>query len=707
MVKEPVGLQYVRFQEEEYAILRMLDGRTSLDEIKEEFERRFPPEKVTVEELGQFVGTLHRNGLVISDVAGQGEQLMERRRKRRLRTIATAFASLLAIRFKGIDPDRILNWLYPKVRWMFSMPAQIVAATIALSALTLVLVQFEAFHNKLPTFHQFFEPKNWIYMVIVLAATKIIHEFGHGLSCKHFGGECHEMGVMFLVLTPCLYCNVSDSWMLPNKWHRVIIGAAGMYVEVLMASIATFLWWFSQPGLLNQISLSVMFICSVSTIIFNANPLLRFDGYYILADIVEIPNLRQKATTITSRKLGKWCLGLDEPDDPFLPQRNQMFFALYTIAAVIYRWVILFGILFFLYRLLEPYQLKIVSQMLAFVSISSLLAMPLWKLGKFFYVPGKLHQVKRKNVNITLLVLAAAAAFIIFCPLPYSVICPLEVNPRDADPVYIDISGVLEEIRVKPWQEVKEGDLLGMLSSDELEIEIAELEASLQEKKLEYETLSAEAFRTRSEEAVRTLPQTKQAIESLEAQLAQKREDQLRLRLVARSSGTVLPPPNVPEEKSKRGALPTWSGSLLDEKNLGAYIGGALFCQIGDPSQWEANLVIDQDDIEFVRQDQEVSIKLDAIPGHTFRSTIEEIGPEMEFASPQLASSGGGDLMSTVDETGSERPTYTSYQARAAIDDPDGDLVQGMRGRAKIYAEWQPLGKRFWRYLMRTFNFSL
>jgi putative peptide zinc metalloprotease protein len=298
VIKEPVGLHYFRFQEEEYAILQMLDGRTSLDQIKVEFERRFPPEKVTVEELGHFVGTLHRNGLVISDAAGQGEQLLERRRQRKLRMLAGSLANILAVRFKGIDPNNILTWMYPKLRWMYSLPARIACIGLALAALLLVLVQFDSFHNKLPTFHQFFEAKNWIYMGLVLAVTKIIHEFGHGLTCKHFGGECHEMGVMFLVLTPCLYCNVSDSWMLPNKWHRAMIGAGGMYIEIVMASIATFLWWFSAPGLLNQICLSVMFICSVSTVLFNANPLLRFDGYYILSDVMEIPNLRQKASTI-------------------------------------------------------------------------------------------------------------------------------------------------------------------------------------------------------------------------------------------------------------------------------------------------------------------------------------------------------------------------------------------------------------------------
>src|SRR3954454_20195602 len=120
------------------------------------------------------------------------------------------------------------------------------------------------------------------------------------------------MGVLLLVMTPCLYCNVSDSWMLPNKWSRAAIGAAGMYVELCIASIATFIWWFiAQETLLNQVCLSTMFVCSVSTLMFNANPLLRYDGYYILSDVTEIPNLRQKATGILGRKAGEYCLGLE------------------------------------------------------------------------------------------------------------------------------------------------------------------------------------------------------------------------------------------------------------------------------------------------------------------------------------------------------------------------------------------------------------
>ena len=709
VVKEPVGLHYFRFQEEEYAILQMLDGQTSLDEIKIEFERRFPPQKITVEELGHFVGTLHRNGLVISNVAGQGEQLRKRRSEKRWRELLGQFSNILALRFKGIDPERLLNWLYPKVAWIYSGPARAVCAILVLSALALVIVQFDSFHKKLPTFHQFFEAKNWIYLGITLTVTKIIHEFGHGLTCKHFGGECHEMGVMFLVLTPCLYCNVSDSWMLPNKWHRAWIGAAGMYIEVVIASICTFLWWFSADGLFHQLCLSTMFVCSVTTIMFNANPLLRYDGYYILSDLIEIPNLRQKSSTILNNKMAYYCLGIEEPDDPFLPQRNQAFFALYTVASVIYRMMVLFGIIWFLYRVFEPYGLKIVSQTLAFVSIVSLITMPIYKLIKYFSVPGKVDKMNRKNIHATLAVLTALILFIVFCPLPYRVICTLEIKPRDADPVYAVVPGILDKVYVKPGDQVTAGDKLGQLSNVDLELSISDVESKIAQQEAKLEVVGrALGEGNRSEMAARELPEIEKALEGLREQLQEKKLDQQRLTLVAHVGGTVLPAPEVPQKADKnRNELPHWSGSSLDPKNLGAYLTGVLFCQIGDPRRWEALIYIDQDDIEFIREDQSVAIKLDEFPNRTYSTSILEIGPEVDVTPRQLSSKTGGEFMSKTDESGQDRPLNKSYRARAPIDDPDARMVQGLRGTAKVYCDWQSLGTRLWRYATRTFNFRL
>ncbi len=431
VIKDPVGLNYFRFQEEEYNILLWLDGHSSLDELKRRFERQFAPQKIGLDELGRLIGTLHRSNLVIADLPGQGPQLMKRRREKRRQKLLGTLTNILAIRFKGIDPERILTAMLPYTRWFFSKWTATLCILFGLSALLLVAVQFDVFRAKLPTFHQFFAAQNWIWLAVAMAITKVIHEFGHGLSCKYFGGECHEMGVMLLVFTPCLYCNVSDSWMLPSKWQRAFIGAAGMYVELVIASMATFVWWFSEPGtIVNQLALSTMFVCSVSTLMFNANPLMRYDGYYILSDLTEIPNLRQKASTILHRKAGKWCLGLKEPDDPFLPERHQAFFALYSVASAIYMWLVTFSILYFLYKVLEPYRLQIIGQILAGFSLVSLVGMPLYKLGRFFYLPGRIDQVKKPRLFATLGVLAVVVAAIVFIPLPYRIVTPMEVRAQ-------------------------------------------------------------------------------------------------------------------------------------------------------------------------------------------------------------------------------------------------------------------------------------
>ena len=460
VVKEPVSLSYFRFQEEEFAILQMLDGHTSLDEIKDRFEAEFPPQKITVEELQQFIVTLHRRGLVIADTPGQGSQLKKRRDERWWQEFWGKLSNVLSVRFRGIDPDRLLTWLHQYVKFMFGKPAVFACCFMAMSALTLVLVNLDEFQAKLPGFHDFFNLHNAMWIGVTLAVTKVIHEFGHGLTCKHFGGECHEMGVMLLVMTPCLYCNVSDSWMLPSKWQRAMIGAAGMYVEVIIASICTFLWWYSKPGLLNQLCLSTMFVCSVSTIVFNGNPLLRYDGYYILSDLLEIPNLRQKASEILNRKLGEWCLGLESPENPFLPDHHQTLFAIYSLAAVTYSWVVVLSILWFLQRMLEPYHLKSIGRVIAAAAMYGLFVQPLWKLFKFFRVPGRTDQVKKVRLFATIGVVGAIVAALFMLPLPHREYCMLQIQPHEAVSVRVIVPGRIEEILVEPGQHVEAGQRL-------------------------------------------------------------------------------------------------------------------------------------------------------------------------------------------------------------------------------------------------------
>ncbi|MBN1853768.1 MAG: hemolysin D [Pirellulales bacterium] len=711
VVKEPVGLNYFRFEEEEFAILNMLDGHSSLDEIAKRFEAEFPPQTIRVEELQQFIGTLHKSGLVVTAAPGQGVQLCKRRDEKRRRELLGSMTNVLAVRFKGFDPERVLNRLYPYTRWFFSKPMLILNICLALMALLLVVVQFDVFRSRLPSFESFFAAKNWLWLGLVLAITKVIHEFGHGLTCKHFGGECHEMGVMLLVLTPCLYCNVSDSWMLPNRWHRAAIGAAGMYVEIVIAAIATFLWWFSEPGPLNYICLNIMFISSVSTILFNANPLLRYDGYYILADVLEIPNLRQKATTILTRKLGAWCLGLEEPDDPFLPKRHQWLFVLYTIAAIFYRWFIVLSILFFLNKVFEPYGLKVLGQAIALVAIYGLFLQPLWKIYKFFSIPGRLGKVKRKRMVASLGLLICLVAAVLFIPLPASVYCPLVVQPRGAEPVYVEVAGVLADVQVQPGDYVQKNQLLAELKNYDIEIQIAKQQGILGS----YEADLNVAYRLAHQDdaTARRLPASRAAYNTAVEQLAQLEADREKLRLVAPCDGYVIPPPLAGEPPPASGELPQWSGTPFDKKNEGATLvpgERGLFCWIGDPEKLEAHLVIDQADIEFVDIGQNVEINLfqNSDRGIILTSTIAEIAPEELKSSPKhLASHSGGPLATEIDPSGVPRPLNTSYQATVPIENLDGAFRVGLTGTAKIQIPPRTLANRLWRYLRATFSFKL
>ena len=130
----------------------------------------------------------------------------------------------------------------------------------------------------------------------MMVVIKTVHEFGHSFACRRFGGEVHTMGIMFLLFTPIPYMDATASWSFRSRWQRALVGAAGMIVEVFVASLATFVWASTAPGTIHSLAYNMMFVASVSTVLFNANPLLRFDGYYILSDLLDIPNLHQRST---------------------------------------------------------------------------------------------------------------------------------------------------------------------------------------------------------------------------------------------------------------------------------------------------------------------------------------------------------------------------------------------------------------------------
>jgi putative peptide zinc metalloprotease protein len=501
--------------------------------------------------------------------------------------------------------------------------------------------------------------------------------------------------------------------MLPSRWNRAAIGAAGMYVEIVLASICTFIWWFSEPGPLNYFCLNVMFVSSVSTVMFNANPLLRYDGYYILSDILEIPNLRQKASTILSRKLGKWCLGLEEPEDPFLPKRHQMLFALYTIASFLYRWVVLFGILYFLNRVFEPYGLKVLGQAIAMASIYGMFAMPAISVWKFFRVPGRLSKVKRWRLYTSVAVVAAMLSAIFLIPFPCRVRAPFELQPHDAASIYVEVPGRLVEMAVKPGDVVKKGQLIARLESLPLEMKVLELEG--QRKSYQAQVDSLEQMRgaqSASQDVAGKLAFNRERLASVEKQLEKQKADLAKLTIAAPRDGTVIPPPRVPEQrKTDDVQLASWTGTPLDKENLGAHLSPEgqhnLLCQIGDPNDWDAVMTIDQNNFP-IREGDEVRLMFEESAYHVFVTQISNWSADVQTnAPPRLASTNGGPLASKANPDGSVRPLNTSYQASARLDNRNGLLRNGLIGMARIETEPKTLAQRLYHYLSHTFNFEL
>ncbi|NUQ65725.1 MAG: HlyD family efflux transporter periplasmic adaptor subunit [Pirellulales bacterium] len=703
VVKDPVSLSYFQLCDEEHSILQMLDGRASLAEIKRRFDDAFAPLEVTFEQLQSFFSRLHQLGLVVADAPGQGEELLRRRAQRGRREWLGAISNPLAIRFRGLDPERFLRWAYPKCRWAFSWWFLGLCMAMVAGAAILAAVEFDIIRSRLPDFHTFFSARNAIWFAAALAMTKGLHELGHAMACKHFGGECHEIGVLLLVFMPCLYSNVSDAWTFSGKWQRIAVSAAGVAVEVVLAGLCTFLWWFSQPGFFHTLMLSVVVLCSVNTLLLNGNPLLRYDGYYVLADLLAVPNLYQQSRALLARGFRRLCFGVDGPVHRSLPRNRRALLVGYAAASAVYRWVVVIAILWFCYRVLQSHRLEVVAQVLAVVVVAGLLAAPAGNLAAALRNPAWRRRIQPARAVLTFVLVAAAAITVLAVPLPCRIHAPAVVQPQGAHHVYVVAPGTLID-SVRAGQVVEEGEALAHLENLEIRQKTTELTAQRDQQRLELQNLR---LRLADDPAVAPeLPAAEQSLADLEEQLEQQLRDQERLVLLVPASGTVIPPPQQEPQPYAPGALRSWSGDPLEARNRGCYLPtGTLFCLVGDPDRLEAHLVIDQADMAFVRKGQQVRLELDELPGAVLRGTLVELAKiDLKVAPRELA--GRSDLPVRVDQQGLPRPAETSYQARVALDGHDIPLRIGTRGRARILAHPQPLGLRWYRTLARVFRFG-
>jgi putative peptide zinc metalloprotease protein len=338
VVKDPATHKYFRFRPVEVGVMRHFDGRRTPDEIAAALTEQGL--KLTGRAVEGFARKLASIGLLERTLADRTTLELERMRadRRRRRRPALFRGELMRMRWSLGDPDRVFDWMMPALRWMFT-PAFIAGSIIAFAGYFLILgATWTAFSRRVVELYSLGSltvgtvVELWVTGLVVI----LIHELGHGFTCKHFGGEVHEMGFMLIYFQPAFYCNVNDAWSFPALRARLWVTAAGSWIQLLVASVAAVVWYVVRPGTLpSDLAVAAMLVGGATTIVTNANPLIPLDGYFALTDWLEIPNLRVRALGYFGWWLRHHVLRIELPEPP-VSDREKRVFLLYGALAVCY-----------------------------------------------------------------------------------------------------------------------------------------------------------------------------------------------------------------------------------------------------------------------------------------------------------------------------------------------------------------------------------
>jgi putative peptide zinc metalloprotease protein len=701
-VKDPIALRYFQLRDEEHFMLEQLRRPQSLEEIRQAFETRFAPRKVAMADLHAFLGSLYREGLVVSDAPGQGEQLLERGRGATRRQLLGQLANVLAIRFRGVDAEPILARLYPLIRWVFASWFVVAACLFVLGVAAFAGVHAEELGRRLPTFTSMLGAKTLLWLAAAIGVSKVLHELGHGLTCRHVGGECHEIGVMLLVFTPCLYCNVTDIWMQPNKWRRAAVSAAGIAVELMVAAMAFVVWWNSQPGVLNSACFSLMLVGSVNSVLFNGNPLLRYDGYYVLSDLLEAPNLASQSSSLLRQVFVRWALGIEPARDELGDYSRWRLLLAYGIASTTYRLFVVAMIVWTIHHALAAWGLELVAWFLAATVAAGMIFPPAQRLLRFLSRPGAWRQMRILNITGAIVLLTLVAYVVAAIPVQHRVAAPALIQAEGAESVFVPIPGKV--ISTLPEGEpVERGGTICRLENLDLQLEVQRLLGQRDLQKAHVELLEQRVIFDESLED--QLPAAKQRLDDLNNQLKHKQADQDKLTVRAPTRGVVLATKRRPEE-TDAGELMYWTGSPTDPENVGCFLQrGQLLCRIGDAKLLEALLVVSQADVPFVQLGQAVTLQLDHLGGDFIRGEVAEIAEvDLQDAPAELVQAGELAAKTESDRTA---PVATSYLVRVKLNPGQTGLLHRATGQARIHASPRSLWQRTAHYLARTFGFEL
>jgi putative peptide zinc metalloprotease protein len=638
VVKDPIRLEYFTIDEFCYSLLSFCDGERDFGELVEIAERLFPGSGLDAPALLNFYET-YRKFKFFEDTWERNILLIERQRTNRSRALKKAFANPLEITLPAWDPDRFFNRIVNPLGFMFTWKALVVYTAIILLAIWITLTNASEFAL---SFGELFVIKGQAFLGIVvlwivLFLTVVLHEVGHGLTTKKFGGEVHRMGFLFLYFNPCLYCDVTEAYFFEDKRQKHAVTLAGGIVDLLTAAIATFVWYLTSPELfINEVAHRVAIFNGVSGIIVNFNPLMKYDGYYLLSDHLEIPNLRGDSFRFVGNRI-RSALGLPFEEE-LHTSRERRIFSIYGVLAILYSIFVLFFVVMFVGSWLVA-EFRGVGYLITAGLVLLMTKKYIIGLGGFvrFFALDKAGHFKRHRWKYAG---AAAAVLILFflAPVPRHVRGGFSLAPGREVVLRARESGVVSGVHAEEGELVLAGESPVSLLAEKIELEhghaVAVAAAAGAGR------AAAQVARDRSEAALQHSIQGAGA--AMERYHASR---EMQMTPVAPWDGVVLTP-------------------YMNEKLGIAVTPGDTLCVLGDLSSLRAEVLLDEADMGMVDTDKPVELRTASNSGRLIVGHVERVA---------LVPSGG-----TVRQF---------YRVLVRVDNAGGELRPDLTGTARFRAD--------------------